>query len=311
MNEQTQNQRQKEKSQLISILESLLFSTDKPMTAKGLKNFLEEACEKNDLNLSFTINEIKKALQSLKEDYQSTRRGVVLEELGGGFQIRTKAENKVFLQKTIKARPFRLSEPALEVLSLIAYNQPCIKAKVDEIRGIDCSHLIRTLMEKNLLCFDGKSDLPGKPMLYKTTSKFLEVFGLKSLRDLPSLSEIEELFPEDVENETKQTTLSDVSEAKREEFLKTYSSQEKDLEDMTETLKEIKTTTEFFEKEKKEKKASHLLSALEEGQKLAVRDLKWLDSYQKQLASETTIESCEDRSKENVKKEDVNTNYRN
>ncbi len=204
------------------------------------------------------------------------------------------------MQKTIKTRPFRLSGPALEVLSLIAYYQPCIKAKVDEMRGIDCSHLIRTLMEKNLLCFDGKSDLPGKPMLYKTTSKFLEVFGLKSLKDLPSLSEIEELFPEDVADETKQTTLSDVSEAQREGFLKTYSAQEKDLEDMTETLKEIKTTTEFFEKEKKEKKASRLLSALEEGQKLTLKDLQWLESYQKRLV-ETTSESIEDIAEKDVK----------
>ena len=273
-------------SKLVSILESLLFSTDRPLSVSQLKTFLQEASEKNELQFNFSTSHIKKALKTLKQDYESTTRGVVLEELGGGFQIRTKASNKVFLQKTMKARPFRLSGPALEVLALIAYRQPCIKAKIDEIRGIDCGHLIRALMERGLVAFDGKSELPGKPMLYKTTFQFLEIFNLKSLNDLPSLSEIEELLPEDVAGK-EELSLEDVADSQTEEFLETYSAEERELEDVTETIRSIKTTTDFFETEKQEKKAQSLLKALEEGKSLSIRDLNWLENYQKKLIGET------------------------
>ena len=289
-----------ENNQLISILESVLFATDKPLTVSHLKAFLEEACEKYELQRELTTQAIKKALQSLKEDYQSTRRGVVLEELGGGFQIRTKAQNKIFLQKTVKLRPFRLSGPALEVLAFVAYNQPCTKAKVDDIRGVECGHLLRALMERGLVCFGGKSELPGKPMLYKTTPKFLEIFSLKSLKDLPSVSEIEELLPEDVGSDEEEVTLADVNESQTEEFLKTYSAEEKELEEVTEAIRSIHTTTEFFEEEKREKKANRLLKNLEKGESLSLRDLKWLEDYQKEL-----IGGFEDQSQETSTKEDI------
>ena len=122
-------------TRLISALESILFSTAQPMTVKAFQNFFSEASREGEENFEFSASDIKKALKALKEDYESTRRGVVLEEVSHGFQIRTKLENKVFLQKSIKGRPFRLSGPALEALALVAYHQPCVKAKVDEVRG--------------------------------------------------------------------------------------------------------------------------------------------------------------------------------
>src|SRR5204863_3661148 len=98
----------------------------------------------------------------------------------------------------VKGRSFRLSGPALEVLSIVAYKQPVIKSEIDQIRGVESGHLVRALMEKNIVRFAGKSELPGKPMLYATTKEFLELFGLRNIRELPTLSEIDELIPEGI-----------------------------------------------------------------------------------------------------------------
>jgi len=103
------------------------------------------------------------------------RRGVTLEEVGTGFQLRTKVDHLQFIRQSVKARPFKLSGPALEVLSIVAYKQPVTKAQIDEIRGVESGHLLRALMEKNLVLFGEKSELPGKPMFYETSRKFLEV----------------------------------------------------------------------------------------------------------------------------------------
>ena len=111
-------------------------------------------------------------------------------------------------------------------------------------------------MERNLVGFAGKSELPGKPMLYKTTSKFLEVFGLKSLKELPSLLEIEELFPEDVaqSHQERSEILGDFTDSVEEEFLESYSVEEKELKNITDTIKGVSVTSEFFEKEKEEQR---------------------------------------------------------
>lgn len=116
----------------------------------------------------------------------------VLEEVAGGFQIRTKPDNQKYLQRTVKGRPFRLSGPALEVLAIVAYKQPCTKAMVDEIRGVESGHLMRGLLDRGLMHFAGKSELPGRPMFYETTRKFLEIFSLRNINELPSLNEIDQ-----------------------------------------------------------------------------------------------------------------------
>ena len=139
-------------------------------------------------------SEFKNLLQEFQASYNREERGVLLEQIKKGWQFRTKTENKSHL---LKARPkavFRLSKPALEALSIIAYKQACSKIEVEEIRGVESGHLLRTLMDKGLICFAGRSDLPGKPSLFKTSARFLEIFGLKSLKDLPSKEEIEELL---------------------------------------------------------------------------------------------------------------------
>ena len=182
------NQYKMKKSRVFSVLESLFFASPKPVPESRLKTLFDKK--------QIKPAEVQKILEEFQESCQKDpSRGVVLERVGGGWQMRTKAENKEWMRKALKKRPFRLSPPALETLAIIACHQPCPRQLADEIRGADSSGLFRTLMERGLICFAGKSDRPGKPSLYKTSSRFLTVFGFKSLNDLPSQEEIKKLIP--------------------------------------------------------------------------------------------------------------------
>lgn len=176
--------------QLQSIIESVFFSTDKPVSVALLRQMFR--------GTNIRSKEIRAAIEAFASELANARRGVTLEEVSSGYQLRTKIDNSRFLKGAIKARPFKLSGPALEVLSIVAYKQPVTKAQIDEIRGVESGHLLRALMEKNLVTFGEKSELPGKPMYYETTRKFLEIFGLRNIRELPSLHEIDQLIPEGI-----------------------------------------------------------------------------------------------------------------
>lgn len=269
-----------------SIIESMLFATDKPVSVHSIKLVFKGTNVKGD--------KIRKILSKLALDYASGHRGITLEEVPGGYQLRTKIENMNFLKRTLKARPFKLSGPALEVLAIVAYKQPLIKHEIDEIRGVESGHLLRALMEKNLVTFAGKSDLPGKPMQYVTTKKFLEIFGLRNLKELPTLTQIDELLPEGIheDDDIKNTKLSSITDSmaqNREEM--SYSQGEEELTKLTEELSEITTSSDFFEKEKqkqKEKKdfekAQNIREALELGEEVSTRDKNWLLRYDEAIA---------------------------
>lgn len=176
-----------DKDRVFSILESVFFSSSQPIPLSRLQALFDD---------KLTASELKKFLSEFQKICENSSRGVLLEYVGKGWQLRTKSENRDWLLKVHKKRTFRLSRPALEVLTAIAYNQPCPKSRIDEIRGTDSAHLFRTLMECALIGFAGKSDRPGRPCLYKTTDKFLQVFGFSSLEDLPSEEEISKLLPQ-------------------------------------------------------------------------------------------------------------------
>ena len=190
------------KKRVFSILESFLFVSPEP------RSFSEfEALFKGDLK----AQEIKKYLEELADVYNKEDRGLVLEKVDRAWQMRTKLENKAYLSRVRPSPVFRLSKPSLEVLAIIAFEQPCPKIRIDEIRGVDSGHLLRTLIDKKMICWAGQSDIPGKPSLYKTTKSFLETFGLESLKALPSKQELEELFGD--LNDTEDTkTLQSVTE---------------------------------------------------------------------------------------------------
>jgi segregation and condensation protein B len=140
-----------------SIVESILFASDRPVSLASIKEVFKGTNVRKD--------KIKRILDNLAVEYASGRRGVTLEEITGGYQLRTKIDNMNFIKRTVKARAFKLSGPALETLAIVAYKQPVVKSEIDQIRGVESGHLLRALMEKGLCNFEGKAEnLPGRPM---------------------------------------------------------------------------------------------------------------------------------------------------
>jgi len=273
-----------EESQLDSIIESILFASDRPVSLARMKEIFA--------GTQITAEKIKSAIEKLAISLANPHRGVTLEEVAGGYQLRTKIENQKFLHRSQKNRPFRLSGPALEVLSIVAYKQPVVKSEIDQIRGVESGHLLRALMEKGLICFGEKSDLPGRPMFYQTTRKFLEVFGLRNLKELPTLSQIDELLPEgidEVEADRKQG-LGQITDTLSQSLSHSYSEGEEELQSITQDLQKISTSSEFFDQEKKRmqeardaEKAQSLREALLVGETLSTRDANWLKRYEERL----------------------------
>lgn len=279
-----------EEERLESIVESVLFASDRPVSLASLKLLFKGTNIRGD--------KIRRALDQLAVEYAGGRRGVTLEEVPGGYQLRTKIDNMEFLKRTLKARQFKLSGPALEVLSIVAYKQPTVKAEVDEIRGVESGHLLRALMEKNLVCFEGKSELPGRPMQYGTTKKFLEIFGLRSLKELPTLSQIDELLPEGIDEQQaeEKPTLSMITDSMSETFIGSYSQGEEELMKIQEQLEDIATTSNFFEEEKRrqaekrdQERAQNIRDALAFGEPVSTRDQNWLTKYDEALAAGTSL----------------------
>jgi segregation and condensation protein B len=266
--------------QIVSVVESLLFASEKPQGIAALKTGFQ--------GTKVRSSDIRAAIEKLQIEYSNPLRGVVIEEVVGGFQIRTKPENQKYLLRTVKARPFKLSGPALEVLSIVAYKQPCIKAAVDDIRGVESGHLMRGLLDRGLMHFAGKSELPGRPMMYETTRKFLEIFNLRNIQELPSLSEIDQLIPEGIGNvEEEKKHISDLTEPlSADSGDKTYSQGEEELLNISAELQDIETTTAFFEQEKlreKMKREAERVQDIQEmiaaGEEVDEKDRRWLAKH--------------------------------
>jgi segregation and condensation protein B len=279
-----------EEERLESIIESVLFASDRPTSLASLKLLFKGTNVRGD--------KIRRALDQLAVEYAGGRRGVTLEEVPGGYQLRTKIDNMEFLKRTLKARQFKLSGPALEVLAIVAYKQPMVKSEVDEIRGVESGHLLRALMEKNLVCFEGKSELPGRPMQYGTTKKFLEIFGLRTLKELPTLSQIDELLPEGIDEQQaeEKPTLAMITDSMSESFLGNYSVGEEELMKIEEQLGDIATSTNFFEEEKRrqaekrdEEKAQNIREAMAMDEPVSTRDENWMKKYDEAIAAGTTL----------------------
>ncbi len=169
--------------ELHSIIESLLFAADEPLSTDKLKSILE----------TVEVREIRAALAQLQADYDQRGGGFGLFEVAGGWQLRSRPEYHEWIKRLLQPSPQRLSKAALETLALIAYRQPIIRADIEHIRGVDCGGVLRQLMERKLIRVLGRREIPGRPLIYATTRAFLELFDLKDLKDLPSPREIQEL----------------------------------------------------------------------------------------------------------------------
>ena len=149
--------------------------------------------------LDITEEQAKDLLMELKKDYEGEDRGLRIDFLGNRFKITTKFEHKKYYQKLIENPTTNtLSQAALETLAIIAYNEPITRIQVDVIRGVNSIPIIRKLVAKGFVKESGRSDLPGRPILYETTNEFLDYFGLSSTEDLPKL---EEIMPKDKKEE--------------------------------------------------------------------------------------------------------------
>jgi segregation and condensation protein B len=172
-----------EREDVKSILESLLFVADGPLTLQRLTEVIDGAGK----------DEIRSILEELNNELQSNRRGIRLVEVAGGYQLRTAKVNADWVKKFLGGRPARMGRATLETLAIVAYRQPITKAEIEAIRGVDVDGVITTLLERNLVRAVARKDVPGRPFLYGTTPEFLELFNLKDLAQLPTLKEMEEM----------------------------------------------------------------------------------------------------------------------
>ena len=163
---------------MIGVLEGILFVVgDEGVT-------LKQVCE----ILNIDEEEAKRLLLELKSSYEKDDRGIRISYLGDAFKLTTKKEHKEYYQKLIENPDSNtLSGPALEMLAIIAYNQPITRVEIDQMRGTQSSHMLRKLVAKGLVKTCGKSTMPGRPNLYATTSEFLDYFGLPTINDLPKI----------------------------------------------------------------------------------------------------------------------------
>lgn len=175
-----------QKKSLKSGIESLLFASGEPLSAKELSNYLEQ-----------DIKVIENTIQEMIEEYEFQERGIKLIAIKGSYQLVTKSENSIYIQKLLKkSKRQSLSQASLESLSIIAYQQPITRIDIDEIRGVKSESALQRLIERDLIKEVGRLEVPGRPILYGTTDEFLRQFGIKDLNQLPSL----DFFEEEKEN---------------------------------------------------------------------------------------------------------------
>jgi len=166
-----------------AIIEALVLVSEAPLALEKICAVLTEV-EKV---------QVKDALDKLIAEYEERKSGICLQEVAGGYQFRTRAELSNWVKKLKGSKPASLSPASLETLAIVAYRQPIVKAEIESIRGVDVSAPLRGLLDKKLVRIVGRKDVPGKPIIYGTTRKFLEVFNLKDLSELPTLRELKEL----------------------------------------------------------------------------------------------------------------------
>jgi len=174
------------KEEKLAILEALIFASETPLTPERAADVLTDMEKKEILPL----------FEELGREYETRGGGILLVQVAGGFQFRTRPEMAPWIRKLKAARPAMLSPAALETLAVVAYRQPLVKSEIDRIRGVDVSGALKGLLEKKLVRIVGRKDVPGKPIIYGTTKRFLEVFNLKDLSELPTLRDLKDLQDE-------------------------------------------------------------------------------------------------------------------
>jgi segregation and condensation protein B len=174
-----------ERSQQKQIVEALIVAAGEPVSAARLAEIVP----------GLDAGEVPGLVAELRGEYEAQGRALEIWEVAGGFQLRTHASVAPYLRLLHRERAVRLTRAALETLAVIAYRQPVTRAEVEHVRGVDAGPLLKSLVDRKLVRIAGHREVPGRPLVYATTKRFLEVFGLPKLDDLPTLREVEELLP--------------------------------------------------------------------------------------------------------------------
>ena len=165
---------------LESVIEAVLFASDESLTSTRLANITES-----------TTKQVREHIKNLNKKYKANNSAFRIDQIAGGYQMLTLSRYNYWLKKLLRARSeTKLSPAAMETLAIIAYKQPVIRADIEAIRGVAVGEVIRSLSYKGLVKIVGRAEILGRPMLYGTTKKFLEVFGLNTLKDLPKIEEL-------------------------------------------------------------------------------------------------------------------------
>ena len=173
---------------LKQIVEALIFASDIPISAEHIRGFVEE----------ITVSQVRTIVEELNFEYNQTNRAFQIVRVAGGFQMVTRESYTQWVRKLFQKRiKSKLSHAALETLSVVAFRQPVPKSEIAGIRGVECDGVMRTLLDRKLVTISGRSNGPGRPLMYKTTKEFLRYFGVNEISDLPKPREIEELLKED------------------------------------------------------------------------------------------------------------------
>ena len=171
-----------EREEVKAVIENILLAADQPVSDSQFKNLFADKVEKVALN---------SILEELMEEYKS--RNLQIIQVAEGYQLCTRNDYSDWVRKFLKFdKTTKLSQPSLDTLAIIAYKQPLTRLEVEEIRGVDSSGVVKTLLEKKVIAPGGRKKVPGRPIMYRTTRKFLEYFGLRDLSDLPTLEDFKE-----------------------------------------------------------------------------------------------------------------------
>jgi len=170
------------------IVDALIFASDMPLSTVRIRQIIQEAGQED-----VSSSAINAVIEQLNADNRDSQRGFYLQEVAGGYQYRTRPNYAPWIKKLKKAKAFRLTQSTLETLAIIAYKQPIIRADIEKLRGVDSGGVIKNLIERSLIKIVGRKNIPGRPFMFGTTRRFLEVFGLDRLEDMPSLKEFDGL----------------------------------------------------------------------------------------------------------------------
>jgi len=186
------------------IVEALLFATDRPLTPKAILHSLHQAVKFSPSPETLghekaTIEEVEAAIAKLGEILTADGSSLMVQGIAGGYLLKTRPEFAVWTNKLFEQpKAPRLSQPALETLAVIAYRQPIGRAEIESVRGVAVDGVVATLLERKVIRVAGRSEQPGRPLLYETTPLFLELFGLKNLDELPNADELRRLQPPEI-----------------------------------------------------------------------------------------------------------------